>query len=168
MPDDINQVEPNAELEQQLEAANNNYKRALADFENYKRRQAQEGAELVDFVRTDTFRRLLPMLDSLEQALKHSPDSSTEGFASKYENWMIGIKGILMQLDQSLLELGVQKIEAKGKKFDPHFHEAVKEAEGEEDGMVVDELQTGFTVNGKLIRPSQVTISKKFTEGENK
>ena len=82
-------------------------------------------------------------------------------FAAKYQNWQTGVNGILMQLDKVLADLGVKKIEAVGKKFDPHFHEAVKEVEGELDLMVVDELQSGFELNGKVIRPSQVVISKK-------
>jgi molecular chaperone GrpE len=60
-----------------------------------------------------------------------------------------------------LEELGVKKIEAVGKKFDPYKHEAVRQVDGEEDDMVVDELQSGFELNGKVIRPSQVVISKK-------
>ena len=71
-----------------------------------------------------------------------------------------------MQLDKALEELGVRKIESLGKKFNPHFHEAVREVESEaDDGTVVDELQTGFELNGKIIRPSQVIISKKKTGG---
>jgi molecular chaperone GrpE len=57
--------------------------------------------------------------------------------------------------------MGVKKIEAVGKPFDPHFHEAVREVSGEKDGMVVEELSVGYELNGKVIRPSQVTVSKK-------
>jgi len=170
MADDNIQDEPihGADLQKNLDEVTNNWKRALADFENYKRRQEQEGAELVDFVRTDTFKRLLPVIDSLEQALRHMPEQGDQSisesdnkFTQDYKNWQVGMQGIVIQLEQSLAELGVKKIEAVGKKFDPHFHEAVKEVEGEEDGIVVDQFQTGFEVNGKLIRPSQVIISKR-------
>jgi molecular chaperone GrpE len=57
--------------------------------------------------------------------------------------------------------MGVKKIDAVGKQFDPHFHEAVREVEGDEDHKIVEELQTGYELNGKVIRPSQVVISKK-------
>jgi len=125
----------------------------------------------VEFAREVTVVKLLPALDSLEQALKHAPlfplplrEGQGEGpeFGKKYENWMNGINGIIFQLDKALGELGVRKIESLGKKFNPHFHEAVREVESEnDDGIIVDELQTGFELNGKVIRPSQVVISKK-------
>ena len=89
--------------------------------------------------------------------------SAVRDFIDKYQNWQTGVNGIVIQLDKVLSELGVKKIEAVGKKFDPHFHEAVKEVESDvDDGMVVDEFQTGFELNGKVIRPSQVVISKKI------
>jgi len=168
MNDEDNQQEKvNIEqLKSDLETATNNWKRAAADFENYKRRKEGENKELVDFAREVTVAKLLPTLDSLEQALKHMPSTPEDGphlpeFGKQYQNWQNGVSGIVIQLDKALEELGVKKIEAVGKKFDPHFHEAVREVEGEEDQVVVDELQTGFELNGKVIRPAQVVISKK-------
>lgn len=156
------------QLQTDLDTANNNWKRALADFENYKRRKEAENKELVEFAREVTVAKLLPALDSLEQALRHMPELSgklqvtSDKFAADYSNWQKGVGGIVIQLDKTLGELGVKKIEALGKKFDPHFHEAVREAESDaEEGMVVEELQNGFELNGKVIRPSQVTISKR-------
>ena len=182
------------QLQTDLDNAMNGWKRAQADFENYKRRKEVENKELVEFAREVTVAKLLPALDSLEQALKHMPEynlspalpSEGEGglqsagslstsaseeervrerlqdFAKQYQNWQTGVNGIVIQLDKTLGELGVKKIEAVGKKFDPHFHEAVREVESEsEDGIVVEEFQTGFELNGKLIRPSQVVISKR-------
>ena len=114
----------------------------------------------MEFAQEVTVTNMLPTLDSLEQALRHMPEAGTEEFEKKYQNWRMGVNGIVMQLDKVLEEMGVKKIEAVGKKFDPHFHEAVREVEGDEDQMVVEELQTGFELNGKVIRPSQVVISK--------
>lgn len=175
------------DLKQKLEQATDMWKRTAADFENYKRRKEAESQELTTFAREVTVAKLLPTLDTLEQALKHMPEYPSprpspargEGdpspvtgesarraddggeFEKKYQNWQVGISGLVMQLDKVLEELGVKKIESVGKKFDPNFHEAVREVAGEEDGMVVDELQSGFELNGKVIRPSQVVISKK-------
>ena len=167
------------QLQQDLEAATNNWKRAMADFENYKRRKEGENKELVEFAREVTVAKLLPALDSLEQALRHIPqldDGSLQpvedshrtegrplqGFAQAYKNWQSGVNGIVIQLDKTLGELGVKKIEALGKKFDPHFHEAIREVESDkDDGVIIEEVQTGFELNGKVIRPSQVVISKK-------
>ena len=193
MPDDIQPEENNLDkLQEDLDAVTNNWKRALADFENYKKRKEGESKELVEFAREVTVAKLLPALDSLEQALKHMPEynlspalpSKGEGgsavslsssaseeervrerlqdFSKQYQNWQTGVNGIVIQLDKTLGELGVKKIEAVGKKFDPHLHEAIREVESEkENGIIIDELQTGFELNGKVIRPSQVIISKK-------
>jgi molecular chaperone GrpE len=195
------------QLQDDLDIANNNWKRALADFENYKRRKEAENKELVQFAREVTVVKLLPTIDSLEQALRHLPEYTpttpsrsaghpslaggeapqlsadrggasppdkgeylakrgegvgADDFAKHYQNWQTGVNGIIVLLDKALTELGVKKIEALGKKFNPHFHEAVREVESEQDdGIVIDELQTGFELNGKVIRPSQVIISKK-------
>lgn len=166
--DDQNQDITIEQLQTDLDQAMNGWKRAQADFENYKRRKEAENKELVEFAREVTVAKLLPALDSLEQALRHMPKVSDklqvtgDKFIADYENWQKGVNGIVIQLDKTLAELGVKKIEALGKKFDPHFHEAVREVESEaEDGIIVDELQTGFELNGKVIRPSQVIIAKK-------
>lgn len=159
------------DLEEAIKQAQSNlegWKRTAADFENYKKRKEAENKELVEFAKEVTVTKMLPALDSLEQALKHMPEYRNKElgimnneFEKQYQNWQIGVGGIVMQLDKVLEEMGVKKIEALSKKFDPHFHEAVRETEGEEDDIVVEELQTGFELNGKVIRPSQVTISKK-------
>lgn len=156
-------------LQEDLNTATNNWKRALADFENFKKRKEAENKELVEFAREVTVVKLLPTLDSLEQALKHMPVEENQelriknqGFFDKYQNWQTGANGIVAQLDKALEELGVKKVQALGKKFDPHVHEAIREMESDkDDGIVVDEIQSGFELNGKLIRPSQVVISKK-------
>lgn len=153
-------------LQTELLKAKDGWMRAVADFENYKRRKENENKELVEFVREVTVAKLLPALDSLEQALKHMPEQNIEDFAKAYENWQKGANGIVIQLDKTLGELGIKKIEALGKKFDPHTHEAVREVESDqEDGTIVEEFQTGFELNGKVIRPSQVVISKKVVRG---
>ena len=151
-------------LQTDLAQAKDGWMRAMADFENYKRRKENENKELVEFAREVTVAKLLPALDSLEQALKHMPEQNITDFAKAYENWQKGANGIVIQLDKTLAELGVKKIEALGKKFDPNFHEALREAESDqEDGIILEEFQTGFELNGKVIRPSQVVISKKST-----
>ncbi len=169
MSDETQQPENNLEqLQQDLDAVTTNWKRALADFENYKRRKEAENKELVEFAREVTVVKLLPTLDTLEQALRHMPNEENQEariknqeFFKKFDNWQTGVNGILMQLDKLLEELGVKKIEAVGKKFDPHLHEALREEESEEaEGIIISELQSGFELNGKVIRPSQVVISK--------
>lgn len=155
---DNNQLEDQLEKAQAEARANlDGWKRSAADFENFKKRQEQETKEVLNFAKEVTVVKLLPSLDSLMQALKHIPEVEDE----KLNTWKQGIEGLLKQLDSALGSLGVKPIEALGKKFDPHFHEAVREVLGEEDQMVVEELQQGYELNGKIIRPSQVVISKK-------
>jgi molecular chaperone GrpE len=179
MSDDNNQNDENVQqegvtieqLQADLDQAMNGWKRAQADFENYRRRTEEQSQELISFAKETVITRLLPTLDALEQALKHfprywergddGPENSNREFASKYQNWQQGVSGIVTQLDKALEELGVKKIEAVGKKFDPYFHEAIREVAGDEDGIVTEEYQAGFELNGKVIRPSQVAISKK-------
>jgi len=163
-------------LQADLDSAIANWKRTAADFENYKKHKERENKELLEFAKEVTVVKLLPTLDALEQALRHMPEfgelevgdgelDSERNFAEKYQNWQQGANGIVAQLDKVLAELGVKKIEAIGKKFDPHFHEAVREVEADqEDGIIIDELQSGFILNHKVIRPSQVIISKKSAE----
>ncbi|MCC7356283.1 MAG: nucleotide exchange factor GrpE [Candidatus Doudnabacteria bacterium] len=165
--DDLQEQEVGGEDVQQLkadldtaqsEALKNldGWRRTQADFENYQRRKEGENKELIEFAREVAVAKLLPTLDTLQQGLLHVPDD-----LSKMDEWKNGMAGTLKQLDSVLAELGVKKIEAVGKKFDPHFHEAVREVPGDEDGVVVEEYQTGYELNGKVIRPSQVVISKK-------
>jgi molecular chaperone GrpE len=156
MPDENQQEENNIEqLKKDLDSAINNWKRALADFENYKKQQAREAEHLLDLIRADTARRFVPVFDALDQALKHAPRDEENRV------WSQGLDQMMDKFIQIFQEMGLKKIEAIGKKFDPHFHEAVKEAVGDvEDGVIVDELQSGFILNDKVIRPSQVVISK--------
>lgn len=165
------------QLQQQLEEVKaeaernlNGWKRSEADFQNYQKRKEGENRELVDFAREVAVAKLLPSLDTLEQALRHAPEASgqwtasggdeAKKFVEDYATWRSGVEGFVKQLDKALEELGVKKIEALGKKFDPNFHEAVREVPGEEDGLVVEEYQTGFELNGKVVRPSQVAIGR--------
>lgn len=162
--DDIQQPNPGEDLSRQLteaqEEAQTNlagWQRSQADFENYKKREEAKQKDILEFAKEVTIVKLLPTLDTLEQGLRHAPENIDK-------NWLKGIEGTLQKLDKVLEELGVKRIEAVGKQFDPHFHEAVREVpaqDGQEDGQVVEDLQVGFEINGKVIRPSQVVISKK-------
>ncbi len=130
------------------------WQRTQADFENYKKREEAKQREIMEFAKEVTIVKLLPTLDTLQQGLKHAPPGVDE-------TWLKGIQATLQQLEKVLADMGVKKIEAVGKQFDPNFHEAVREVPGDADGLIVEDLQTGYEINGKVIRPSQVVISKK-------
>jgi molecular chaperone GrpE len=152
-----------SELNTALTQAEDNltgWKRAQADLENFRKRIESESAEWVAFGKQSAFAQILPALDSLQQAITYAPVLEDE----KYKNWKTGLEGIAKQVDTAIAQAGIEKIEAVGKKFDPNYHEAIKEVPGQEDGMVVEQYQTGFMINGKVIRPAQVAISQKNSQ----
>ncbi len=149
--------------ESQEEARTNlsGWQRAQADFANYKTREEAKQKDLLDFAKEVTVVKMLPTLDSMEQGMLHIPESSEPDFESKFAKWKSGMEGVQQKLEKVLEEMGIKKIDAIGKQFDPHFHEAIREVPGDADGIVMGEVQIGYEINGKVIRPSQVIISKK-------
>lgn len=132
----------------------NNWKRAVADLENFKKRRDAENQELLEFAKEMTVFKLLPSLQSLQQVLKFAPVDE------KYKDWLTGLKATIVQLEKSMEELGLQKIKTLGEQFDPHLHEAVEEKDGEQ-GKILTEVQPGFTLHDKLIIPAKVIVGKK-------
>jgi len=133
--------------EKQKEFANieNQLKRALADYQNLEKRVAEEKISWIRLANKDLLLRLLPGLDSLLLAQIHTQDE--------------GVKVSIKHFLDILQEVGVEKIESLGKDFDPKFMEAVTTREGEE-GRVVEEVRAGYTLNGAVLRPSQVIVGK--------
>lgn len=155
---DIDQLQQElSEALQKAEENLNGWKRTQADLENYRKRKEAESKELVEFGKQAGIVQMLPILDSIQQAMIHAPQTGDD----KYMNWKSGLDGIVKQIDDALAKMEIQRIDAIGKKFDPHMHEAVKEVPGEEDGIVTEQYQTGYLLNDKLLRPAQVAISKK-------
>lgn len=126
--------------------------RLKAEFDNYKRRNADARAEAYNDGIIDVVKQLLPVLDGFHQATKNISDPST----------LEGVSILQKQLLDALSTFGVSKIDCVGKLFDPHSHNAVVavEVEGVEPDMVVEEYQEGFKLKDKVIRHSVVRISK--------
>ncbi len=122
------------------------WQRAKADLINYKKEQEQKNSAFFKFANENLIIEILLVLDSFEQALKHKKD---EGTLQLYN-----------QLKNILKNQGLEEIESKGKKFDPEFHEAVEEVKGKKQGIIVEEIQKGYKLNGKVIRPSKVKVGK--------
>jgi molecular chaperone GrpE len=129
--------------------------RIQADFENYKKRVEKESKEFVKIAAKDFVVKLLPILDNFELALKNNENN---------DEFVKGIELIFSQLYSTLEQEGLKKIEAKGKKFDPYKHEALLQEEADEDGIVLEELQKGYELNGIVIRHTKVKISKRRNE----
>lgn len=142
-----------AEEKEKSEKYLTNWQRAQADFINYKRRSEQERADIVNYANSTLILNLLPVLDDLERALAKVPDELAES------PWVDGIRHICRKLQAVLQAQGVSVIEAEGKDFDPNFHEAVMAVEGEE-GKVIEEIQKGYRLRSRVIRPTRVSVGK--------
>ncbi|MFA5284802.1 MAG: nucleotide exchange factor GrpE [Smithellaceae bacterium] len=132
------------------------YLRALAELDNYKKRAARDKADIIKYGKEDLIKDILPFLDSLDRALAHSDAGDAQTFKD-------GIALIQDQLLCCLKKHGVERIESVGSDFDPNFHEALMQMESadHQDNQVVSEMEKGYLLNGRLIRPSRVCVCKK-------
>jgi molecular chaperone GrpE len=138
------------------------YLRAVADLENYKKRSIREKADIIKYGKEEIIRDILPFVDSLDRALDHADSSDVQAFKE-------GIRLIQEQLLSCLKKHGVEKIDSIGLDFDPNFHEALMQVESEEhaENKVVNEVEKGYLLNGRLLRPSKVCICKKMNKESN-
>jgi molecular chaperone GrpE len=159
-----------AELEAALQKAQaeaqENYDRLLrisADLDNYKKRVSREKADLIRYGNDELIKELLPVIDNLERALGHA---SSEGAQEGIQG---GVEMTLQQFLGILQRFGVTPIAAEGEPFDPTKHEAVMEqATGDYDpGHVVAELQKGYLLNDRLVRPAKVVVAKANEDTES-
>jgi len=144
-----------AELEQSQKDVSENadrVKRLQADFDNFRRRTRQEKEELSTFVVQGLIKDLLPLLDNLERAV--SVETADETSLRE------GVSMIYKQFFAALEKNGLESIKAVGEKFDPNFHQAIMRVEDadKEDDIVAEELQKGYSVHGRVIRPSMVKV----------
>jgi len=140
-----------AEEKAKVEANLAGWQRAQADFINYKRRSEQEKEEIGKFANSILMLSLLPILDDLERAFAAIPPRLTK------LGWVDGIRLIDRKLRASLESQGLSQIEALGEPFDPNLHEAAMHAKGKE-GIVVEELQKGYKLHDRVIRPTMVVV----------
>jgi len=145
----------------QAEAKQNydRYLRAIAEMENMKKRVAREREEYIKFAALSLIKKLLPIIDNLDRALNMSKESSD------YEVLFKGVEMISDSLHDLIKKEGVEGIEAVGKPFDPQYHEplAVEDSSEHPENTVIEELQKGYLMHGRVIRPSLVKVSKKTT-----
>ena len=152
--DETSQLEVTlAEKDRLIEEHIERYKRLQADFENLRRRTRQEKEDLSMVVAQNILLDLLPVVDNFERALG---TATTQDAAQM----LLGVEMIHRQFVQVLEKCGLTTVEALDQIFDPQKHEAVMRVEDAEkaDGTVVEELQKGYAVRGKVIRPSMVKV----------
>lgn len=138
------------EDQKKIEELTETLKRLQAEFENHKKRTAKEKCEIINCAEEDLIKKLLPVLDSFEQALKNSQS----------KDFIKGIELIYAQLFSALKEEGLKQIETIGKKFDPYANEVLMHENSDKEDIVLEEFQKGYTLNGKLIRTAKVKIGK--------
>lgn len=151
------QPEPAAEIEQlKAQAAENwdKFLRAAADLDNYRKRVGREKEELARYTTERLIGTLLPALDSLERALEHSDESTP---------LHDGLLQVHKQFQRALADFGLVEIVAKpGEHFNPEIHEAVSHVESadHDDGTIIEQLQSGYKLADRLLRPARVAVSK--------
>ena len=130
--------------------------RSQAEIENLKKRFSKDKEDWVKYSNETLIKELLPVIDNLEKAISHSENENSLSALRE------GIELTLKGLKDALVKSGLVEVEAQGKAFDPSFHEAVSEQEDDnvEAGMVLHELQKGYMLHQRLIRPSMVVVSK--------
>jgi molecular chaperone GrpE len=129
--------------------------RLQAEFDNYRKRAARENADFRDYAVADAARSLLPVVDNFSLALKNT--------SARPEDFRTGVELIHKQLQDVLQKLNVQRVPAQGQPFDPRVHEAIEMVETDEapDNHVLEELQSGYRIKDRLLRPAMVRVAKK-------
>jgi molecular chaperone GrpE len=146
------------ELEQQVGELTQDIQRVRADFENYRKRTEQEREMARASGKINAIMNLIPVIDNIERAISHVPKEL------KDNKWAQGVTKLVKNLEKSLSDLGVSRIDAsEGIDFSPDLHEAVQfdeEAEGEKE-VIAEELQAGYKMGDTVMRPSMVKVTKK-------
>ena len=149
-----------AELEAQLEDQRQKALYAAAEVQNVRRRLEQEKADATKFAVTGFARDVLAVKDNLERALDHVPDEARDGRAAKF---IEGIEATLRELEAIFTRQGIERVGAQGLELDPNVHQAMIEVptEDAEPGTIVQEMQAGYTIKGRLLRPAMVGVARR-------
>ncbi|WP_411898442.1 nucleotide exchange factor GrpE [Paenibacillus spiritus] len=147
--------EESRRLQALVEESQGRLLRVQADYDNFRRRTQKEKEELAQYATAKLVTELLPVLDNFERALATAPaGSESEAFAK-------GVNMIFRQLDGVLKSEGLTVMEAAGQPFNPEFHQAIMQVESEEheEGIVTEEVQKGYLLKDKVLRPAMVKVS---------
>ncbi len=149
-------IEKISEVQASADTNMDNYLRSQAEMENMKKRFQKDKQDLIKYGNETLTKQLLPVADNLEKALDHSEDENS--IEALREGVDLTLKGLMNVLEKA----GVEVVEAVGAPFDPNFHEAVSEQEDDRaaPGTVLKELQKGYLLNQRLVRPAMVIINK--------
>jgi molecular chaperone GrpE len=148
--------DPLAAVQQEKDALQDRLLRTVAEFDNFRKRIERERRELAEFAASDVVMELLPIVDNFERALQAPPTAGAESFRK-------GVELIHRQMLDLLRKRGVTPIDTVGADFDPRFHQAVihEASETHREGEVVEELQRGYMLGDRLLRPAMVKVAKR-------
>jgi molecular chaperone GrpE len=134
------------------------YVRMAAEMDNMRRRHRQEQADQLQYANSELITKLLPVLDNFHRALDHAP----EGVEGPTEQLRSGLLMVVKQFEDILESEGGRPIEAEGQFFDPSLHQAVtaEPSEEYEEGQIIAELQRGYTLHDRVLRPSLVKVAR--------
>lgn len=154
-PDEAIQKESSSKLQEDFDNLNNQYIRLAADFDNYRKRQEQERANLIAYGAQDAMKKLIEVLDNFDRAKQSI--NGTEDVNQVKESFNV----LYNQMFDNLSKLGLEVIPAQGQEFDPNFHEAVMQTPTSEhpENHVIMELQKGYKLGDKVLRPTLVNVA---------
>ncbi len=143
------------EYKKKAEEYLNGWKRAKADYLNFKKEEERRKSEFVKFANLSLILELLPLRENFKKAFNHLPKELEEN------DWVIGIKHIKNQLDELFKKFHIEEIKTVGEKFNPERHEAVgkEKRDNLEEDTIIKEVETGYLMEGKVIKPAKVIIS---------
>lgn len=145
-------------LQDSIDQLTTDLQRTRADFENYRKRTEADKESARTLGKTQAILKLLPVIDNIERAIGHMPESL------KDDKWAQGVTGLIKNLDKSLESLELKRIDAKpGTVFDPSLHEAIQmdeDSEGDQE-VIAEELQPGYLLAGQPIRHAMVKVTRK-------
>lgn len=143
------------EAAQQIGELTTHLQRLQAEFDNYRRRVADQQASIMDLAKQDVILQLLPLIDNIDRALAHVPTDLESS------PWAQGVAGVAKQAEETFKSVGVTRIQTVGQPFDHNSMEAVAaEGEGSEE-VVSEELQAGYMLGSKVIRPAMVKVERR-------
>jgi molecular chaperone GrpE len=150
----VKKSKPEDKLQSRIDELTGDLQRLQAEFINYKRREAEAKAEILNLAKRDVIMQLLPLLDNLDRALAHRPAEL------KDNAWATGVEQVAKQSQDTLAKLGVIKIESVGQPFDHDLHEAIGYEDGEGEEVVTEEMQPGYKMGDQVIRHAIVKVGK--------
>lgn len=141
--------------QQKIDELEAQVRRIAADYDNYKKRTEAERKELYSFAQAQTLLELAPVMDNFRRATEHLPAELQDN------NWATGVMYVEKQLEQIMTDLGLGKIKTVGELFDPALHEAITSEASETvpEHHIICELEGGYIVNGRVLKPAKVKVS---------